>query len=125
MTWLGISIAAQIILGTSAVFDKLLLRRRFFDPWVYTFWAGVLGLLGVFLIPFGFTTLPLEFILLAFFTGGVFITALLFFFLALSRGEASVALPVIGGLAPIFTFLASALLLDEQLAGGELFGFLV
>lgn len=124
MNWLLVSVAAQIILGTSAVFDKLLLRKRFTDPWAYTFWASILALFIVVLIPlFGFYSLPAKIILIGILGGAAFSLALFFFFLALREGEASVALPVIGGLAPVFTLLISIPLLKSPLTSLELAGF--
>lgn len=126
MNWLLVAVGAQIILGTSAVFDKLLLRRRFTDPWVYTFWASVLAIFVVIFIPFfGFYAIPKSIILLAIFSGAVFSAALYFFFLALRTGEASIALPVIGGLSPLFTLLVSIPLLKGAPGPLELFGFAV
>lgn len=126
MSWLLVSVIAQTILGTSAVFDKLLLRKRFTDPWAYTFWASVLALFIVVFIPFfGFYSLPAKTILLGILGGAAFSLALLFFFLALREGEASVALPVIGGLAPVFTLLISILFLQDTLTPLELTGFLM
>jgi len=126
MNWLSVSLVAQIILGTSAVFDKLLLRRNFFDPWVYTFWTGILGLLVVFFIPFtGFHAVPLITVFTALLAGGTFTLASFFFFLALKKSDASVVLPIIGGLAPLFTFLVGLVLLKDFLTTGELIGFVL
>src|SRR3990167_6481945 len=98
MTWLLIAALAQLTLGTSAVFDKLLLRRGVFDPWVYTFWVGILGIFSLVLVSFGF-------LLLALLAGSIFILAVLFMFLSLHRGEASEILPIIGSLSPVFTLI--------------------
>jgi len=83
MTWLLIAALAQLTLGTSAVFDKLLLRRGVFDPWVYTFWVGILGIFSLVLVPFGFESVSLGFLLLALLAGSIFILAVLFMFLSL------------------------------------------
>jgi drug/metabolite transporter (DMT)-like permease len=126
MNWLLISVIAQIILGTSAVFDKLLLRKRFPDPWAYTFWASLLALSVVILVPiFGFYSLPAATIFIGILGGAAFSLALFLFFLALREGEASVALPIIGGLAPVFTLLISIPILRAPLTPLELIGFLV
>lgn len=125
MNWLFVSLAAQFILGTSAVADKLLLSKKFFDPLVYTFWAGVLGILVVFLIPFGFVAIPFRLVFLAILGGVLFTVATLLFFIALDRSEASVAPPMIGGLAPIFTLLISIPFLDTRLNEGDLVGFVI
>lgn len=123
MTWLLIAILAQFILGTSGVFDKLLLRRGFFDPWAYTFWLGVLGLFSVVLAPFGFKLIPLSIILIAFLAGTSFVLAILCMFLALRRGQASETLPLIGGFSPVFTLFIGFLLLKDQLFLQDLIGF--
>ncbi len=126
MNWLIVSIIAQVILGTSAVFDKLLLRKRFTDPWAYTFWASVLALFIVILIPFfGFYSIPAKTVLIGILGGAAFSLALFFFFLALREGEASVALPVIGGLAPVFTLAIGIPLLKSSLTPLEFFGFIL
>lgn len=125
MNWLFISVVAQIVLGTSAVFDKILLRRGFFDPISYTFWSAILGLSAFVLVPFGSLAAPLEIIFIALLGGVFFIIATYFFFLALKLGEASVALPIIGGLAPISTLIFASIFLDGHLSGGQLAGFLL
>lgn len=85
MTWLLIAITAQIVLGTSAVFDKLLLKRGFADPWVYAFWFGLLGVFSFLLLPFGVATVPLAIIPVALIAGAFFIAAVLCVFLAIRR----------------------------------------
>ncbi|MBU4223658.1 hypothetical protein KJ934_00250, partial [Patescibacteria group bacterium] len=94
MNWLLIAVLAQVVLGTSAVFDKLLLKRKFFDPLVYTFWLGLLGVFALVILPFGlaqpgnfflvgFTILPLNTIITAVIAGALFVLAMLFLFYAL------------------------------------------
>src|SRR3990167_32372 len=111
MTWLLVAVAAQFILGTSAVFDKLILKRGFLDPWAYTFWLGLLGLFSLVLLPFGFHLVPLEIFVLALLAGAAFLLAVLFMFLSLHRGEASESLPIIGGLWPPFTLFRGVIFL--------------
>ena len=123
MSWLLIAVLAQIILGTSAVFDKFLLKRKFFDPLVYTFWLGILGIFSLVILPLGFTFLPINTIAVAFVAGALFILAMLFLFYALDYSEASETLPVIGGLSPIFTLILGYFLLNSFLGFGELVSF--
>lgn len=123
MTWLLVAAVAQFILGTSAIFDKLLLRRGFFEPWSYAFWLGILGLSSLILLPFGFQSVPVPLMLLAFAAGTVFILAMLTMFLSLHRGRASETLPVIGGFSPVFTLFISLLLLKDQLTFVDVIGF--
>ncbi len=123
MTWLLVAILAQIILGTSAVFDKFLLRRKFFDPLVYTFWLGLLGIFALIILPFGFGLLSLNTIAIAIIAGALFVLAMLFLFYALDYSEASATLPVIGGFSPIFTLIIGYFLMGSFLGFGELSAF--
>ena len=125
MSWLLVSLIAQTALGTSAIFDKLLLRRKIFDPLAYTFWSAALGALVVVLLPFGFANLAGGVIATGLLSGAFYSVAAFFFFTALKRGEASVALPIVGGLAPLFTLLSSNIILGDRLNEGELLGFLL
>ncbi|MCR4275706.1 MAG: EamA family transporter [Candidatus Wolfebacteria bacterium] len=125
MNWFYIAIAAQVILGVSAVFDKWLLKKRFFDPLVYTFWFAVMGYLAIFLMPFGFAILPIKTILIAFASAVVFVFAMYFLFLALSKSEASKIYPLIGGFSPIFTLIVGYMLLDIAIGVGDIVGFIM
>lgn len=125
MSWLLVVIAAQFINGSSAIIDKLLLKKSYPNPIGYTFWLGILGLFSVIFIPFGFQLLPPAELLLALLTGGIFVVAMLFYFLALFRGEASNAVILIGALSPIFTLTFSSLILDTKLSGGQIAGFAI
>ncbi|MBU2109518.1 EamA family transporter [Patescibacteria group bacterium] len=123
MNWLLIAFIAQIVLGTSAVFDKLLLKRKFFDPLVYTFWLGLLGIFSLIILPFGFSSLEIGTIITALFAGALFVLAMLFLFYALDYSEASSTLPVIGGFSPVFTLIISYFLLGSFLGFGEFVSF--
>jgi len=122
MNWFVITVLAQIILGTSAVFDKFLLKRKFFDPLVYTFWLGILGIFALLILPFG--SIPaLNILIIAFIAGTFSVLAMLFLFYALDYSEASTSLPVIGGFSPIFTLIIGYFLLNSFLGLGDLIGF--
>lgn len=123
MSWLWAAIAAQVILGTSAVFDKWLLKRNFFDPLSYTFWFVVLSLWVILLIPFGFEPVSFKVFLLAFSAEGTFILAIYFLFYALSRGEASKIYPLEGGLTSLAALAAGYFFLNSTLASADFVGF--
>jgi len=122
MMWLFIASLAQIILGTSAVFDKFLLKRKFFDPLVYTFWLGILGIFALLILPFG-PIPPINIIIIAFIAGALFVLAMLFLFYALDYSKASTTLPAIGGFSPIFTLIIGYFLLNSLLGLGDWIGF--
>lgn len=123
MSWFPIAIIAQIILGTSAVFDKMLLKRSIFNPAAYTFWLGVLGLFAVFLIPWGVFGLPATTIGVALIAGALFLLAMLFLFFSLHKTEASKSLLLIGGITPITTLLIGSFFQDGSLAPADIIGF--
>ncbi|MBI2121869.1 MAG: beta-galactosidase [Candidatus Sungbacteria bacterium] len=123
MSWLLISILSNTILAFSAVFDKLLLGRSIKDPLIYAFWTAISSLAAVVLIPFGSISVSWDIFWLALATGAIWFWGALFFMIAISRGEASTALPLIGALAPIATFFTSAAFLDGGLGVTEYFGF--
>lgn len=125
MSWLFVAIAAQIILGTSAVFDKWLLKKNFFDPLVYTFWFAVLSLWVILLAPFGVGFVSLSVFLLAFLAEAFFVLAMYFLFLALSKGEASKIYPLEGGLTPVATLILAFFAFGSGLAPADIVGFIL
>ena len=127
MNWLLVATAAQIIIGSSAVIDKALLRRRSIEPWSYAFWFGMLGLFAVLLLPFGYQPTAPSIVLLAIFSGVLFLGASFLTFFALEYLEASETLPLIGALSPVFTLAFSRFWLGTNLGllDGLGFSFLV
>src|SRR3989344_3674129 len=105
MHWLLAALAAQFMLGTSAVLDRALLKRQHIEPNSYTFWLGILGIFTLVLIPFGFEILSPRIILEAFESGTYFIAAMFLLYAALSRGEASVVMMFIGAFTPLLTLI--------------------
>jgi drug/metabolite transporter (DMT)-like permease len=123
MTWLLIAITAQIVLGTSVVFDKLLLKRGFVDPWVYAFWFGLLGIFSFLLLPFGVANIPLAVIPAALVGGAFFIAAMLCVFLAIRKADVAGTLALVGALSPIATLTVGSLLKKQFLGFGDLVAF--
>lgn len=124
MNWLLIAIIAQVVLGTSAVFDKFLINRRFFNPLAYTFWIGILGIFAAVLLPFGFQAVPINIIGVAFLAGAIFVLAIMFLFYGLEKSDASQVLPAVGGISPIFTLIIGYFILGAWLGAGDLTAFL-
>lgn len=123
MSWFPIAVLAQIILGTSAVFDKMLLKRSVFNPVAYTFWLGVLGVFALVLLPFSSFALSIKTIGVALVAGALFLLAMYFLFASLHKGEASKSLLLIGGLTPMTTLLTASLILHERLSAAAIIGF--
>ncbi len=124
ISWLPIAVAAQVILGSAAIFDKLLLKKRSIDAWSYTFWFGILGVFAVFLVPFGSVAVPLWVVIVAIISGVSFIVYAFFLFAVLEKIEASETLSLIGSLSPIFTLLFSWIFLGTRLGAFDFLGFI-
>lgn len=125
MSWLPIAILAQVLIGSSIVFDKLLLKHREVDPWPYTFWFGLLGLAAVVLLPFGGASMPSSLLLIALLSGALFIAAVYFTFAALKHAEVSDTLALFGSVSPIFTLLLALAILGAALGFFDYVGFLL
>lgn len=125
MNWLWIAFIAQLLLGAAAVFDKILLGRKRFDPLTYAFWIGILGFLSLFFVFFGFEPISLIGFISAAVGGVVFILAVYFSLVALNKGDAVSILILVGTLSPIFTLILSFAILPYKISSGELIGFLI
>jgi drug/metabolite transporter (DMT)-like permease len=121
MFWLTITILGYFLLALVAIIDKILLAGPIPKPKVYAFYVGVLGILALVLIPFGFDIPDLIGIGLAFLSGGLWVFALIALYSALRRYEASRVIPAIGGMLPLLT-LSFSYLFSWQ-AGREIEGF--
>lgn len=121
--WALIAIAGHLANGAAFIIDKTLLTTSFKRAATYAGTVGLLSIIVLVLIPFG-VHLPLNsswfWIILA---GVTFVTALWAFFSALSMGEASRIVPIIGSLIPVLTLVGTSWLLAEHLSQHQLIGF--
>ncbi len=106
--WLLVAIISRFVSGSSAVIDKMLLKKSYQNPVGYTFWLGVLGLAALALVPSGFQILAPSQIFIALAAGAALVAAMFLLFSALFRSEASNSLVLIGAVSPVFTLLFSA-----------------
>jgi drug/metabolite transporter (DMT)-like permease len=119
-----IAIIAHGLIGISLVWDKVLLKRSGTQNlFSYVFWLGAISIFGLVLIPFGYKTPSLKVIGIAFAAGATDLAASFFYYGALKLGQASDALAVMGGFAPVATAAFSHLLLPKQVEGMPLIGF--
>lgn len=116
MNWLLVALLAQVMLGTSAVFDKLILKKAIFNPLAYTFWLGILGLVAVFLLPFGAVRVPIEVVGIGLLGGASFIVGMFFYFLTLDKARAGGSIVTIAGFSPVATLVFSSFLLGTDLS---------
>ena len=106
MSWLLVAILAYFFLAIVSLFDRYFLVGAIPNPTVYTFYIGAIGLpICLLLIPFGIT-LPIKgIIILGLVAGIIKIFGNLFLMKSVVQSEVSRAVPAIGGLMPIFSFL--------------------
>lgn len=127
MNWLIIVLAGHLLNAIAFLMDKFLLAKKIPSPFVYAFFIGILGILALVLLPFGFSVPSTTEIIRALLAGLTFVLALIFFFAGLKENEASRVVPLTGGLVPLFTFILAYFLVGERLAFSEIaaFAFLV
>lgn len=125
MSWLTLAIIAYVLMAGIAISDKYFLVRRMPNPLAYGFSVGVLGLVFVFAIPFGFHLPPMDVLFAVLFSGALFTLALIILFWTLSRGAVSRVIPTIGALFPILTLLLSVWIVGERLNVQEYAAFAV
>src|SRR3989344_3073074 len=105
MNWLAIVLIGHFLNALAFLMDKFLLTKKIPSPFVYAFFIGALGILGVVLIPFGFSVPSALEITRALVAGATFVLALIFFFAGLKENEVSRVVPLTGGPVALFTFV--------------------
>ncbi len=119
-----IAIVAHGLIGISLVWDKVLLQQPATRSLPnYVFWLGAMSILGVLLVPFGFSMPSAPMAGLGFVTGVVHLAANWFYYRALKQGEASQTLAVMGGFSPLTTALIGIPLLSKPLGGNSVLAF--
>lgn len=121
--WALIAIIGHLANGAAFIIDKTLLTTSFKRAATYAGTVGLLSIIVLVLIPFGVHLPQLSSWLWIILAGISFVTALWAFFSALSMGEASRIVPIIGSLIPILTLIGSSWLLAERLTQHQLIGF--
>ncbi|MBI2055204.1 MAG: EamA family transporter [Candidatus Sungbacteria bacterium] len=124
MNWLYLALGAQFIFGSAGVFDRILLKQKDFSPWPYAFWFGILGFSSILVLPFGFQVPTLIAVALAIPAGVCFIVSAFFFYESLEHSEASEAMPLVGVLSPVFTFVLTSIFLQSRIGLAEGVGFI-
>jgi uncharacterized membrane protein len=119
-----IAVVAHLIVALTLVWDKILLGDKQTQSIIgYVFWFGILSAFGPFLAFFGLKLPEPRITALALASGGLYVASNYFYFVALSRGESSQAVPIMGGLSPVATALIGLPLLHTTLSGKGLWGF--
>lgn len=120
MLWIPIAISAYFFLALVAIIDKKLLTNRIPEPISYAFYVGLLNVVTLVLIPFGFTMLDAPLVLFALSAGIAFVIGIYFLYSTLRLSEASRALPLIGAATPLFILFFSTVITKTHLTIHEL-----
>lgn len=114
MYWLIIIILAYLFFALFSLGDKLVLGRGI-HPKSYTFYVGIFNVFAIFLLPFVHFVFPTPIVFMIIILDAFsFIGGLYTMFLALKDFEVSRAMPIIGGIQPIFIFLFGLLYFGFQ-----------
>lgn len=114
--WFIISLIGYLLNAIATLISKWLLLKDLPHPVVFTFYIGVLNLLAVVLIPFGFYYPGFSEVVLALLSGASFGLGLYLMNRALHEDQVSQVAPMIGGLQPIFVILFAWWFLPENLS---------
>jgi uncharacterized membrane protein len=124
MTGVEIAFLAQIFLGISLIVDKIFFGDHGEIKVVpYVFWIAILSCFGFVFFFFDFTMPDIKTLGLIFFAALSFILMLLSYYEVLSRGEASEAAPVVGGFAPLATYILGSFFVMSKLNTSEVIAF--
>jgi uncharacterized membrane protein len=120
-----IAIIAHGMIGTSLVWDKILLKKQGMKNLLsYVFWLGAISVFGLVVAFFGFKLPRLRYVGMGFAAGVLDLVASYFYYAALKAGEASEELAAMGGFGPVATAVIAIPLLKSPI-GGDLVGFIV
>src|SRR3989344_1058625 len=102
MLWVAFAIAAYFLNALTVVGDKFLLAKKLPSAASYAFYTGILGVLVIFLAPWGLTWPGYPVFFIALISGVMFFGGLLAFFSVIRQGEVSRFVLLVDGLTPIF-----------------------
>lgn len=126
MNFIPIAIVAYALNALSILVAKAQLSSSIPNPLSYAFFSGILQLVALFLIPFGFSLdFSLNVTILSLASGITFVLATIYLMQSIKDNEASVAGPVVGGLNPLFALILGSLLLNQALTSTQTISILV
>lgn len=125
MLWFIIVIFAYFLNAGATLIQKWLLIKDIPNPMVFTFYIGVLNMIALVLIPFGFFVPSFSHIVTALVSGAAFALGMYYLAEALHNDEASQVAPIVGGLQPIFVLLFALWFLPERLVAIQYFGIVL
>jgi len=126
MSGITVAFIAQVFIGVSLVIDKIFFGADGREKAVpYVFWIAILSCFGLVFFLFGFTMPRPVILALSFAAGLSFILMLVAYYKVLSIGEATESVPVVGGFAPLATWIAGSFFQSSALNAAESAGFVL
>lgn len=123
MSYLVFAIIGYLLNATSTLVDKALIDRDIPNPFVYTFYLGILSLIALLAIPLGVSLANISAVIFAFLSGLGFALAWLAYYTALKVDEASRVAPLVGTINPIFALLIGLIFLSQGLTANQPLAF--
>ncbi len=105
MVWITVALFGYFFNAVAAIFDKYLLADRIKAPAVYAFYVSLFSLFVIIFIPFGFGFFGLRPTVVAFFSGVIFLYALIALYTAIKRHEISRVSPLVGTVTSLTAFI--------------------
>ncbi len=127
MSWFFVAVVAYFLTAINSVTDKFLLGKHISNPLAYSFYVGIFSAFVLVMFPFGVEWPGFYNFSFDILVGAIYLFALIAFFYALHKDEASRVVPLVGAATPIFILIMSNLFLGEIFGLREMtaFAFLV
>ncbi|MFH1129272.1 MAG: EamA family transporter [Patescibacteria group bacterium] len=127
ITWILILILAHFFYSLVFLLDKYILSAPKSNPITYSFYVGVMGIVILVLIPFGFIMPNRTEIFWSLVAGISQIAAFIFFYKALNSGEGEVSriVPYVGAITSVFVLFFSSLIIKEFLTNQQIIAFVL
>lgn len=124
--WIFFVLLGQFLNAIVVIVDKHIVTAKVVSrPIVYTFYVSLLSIIAIFALPFG-VSVPSTVTIAASLLGALCYTfSIYLLYKSLQHTDPSDTLPVIGGVSALTTFIASSLLLKEDLPHHFMVGFFV
>ena len=110
MSWISFAVLGYFGNAVSQLLDKIILTDKHIpQPVVYAFYVSLFSLFSLIFAPFGFALIPAFFIALFILSGVLFIIGLVFFYVAVKKGNVARIAPLVGLITSLTVILVGAL----------------
>ncbi len=123
MLWIYLTIGAYLIDAFVFAVDRILLLSPIPNPISYAFYASILSAFAIFLLPFGVHLPTLTNFVVAMISGGTFFLGLVCLYKSIKIIDILEAMPAIGAVTALTTFLLNVLLIRQPVTQNEVIAF--